>query len=98
MKRHRPVCTQIRQIASEGTHQYPATSKVSFSMYFIYATKNMTIDRTSAWTEIVATAVVVVVVVVVALVVLVLAVVMLVKLKVKQSRYRPRGAQTVPES
>jgi len=61
-------------------------------MYSIYATKNMTIDRTSAWTEIVATAVVVLVVA------LILAVVMLVKLKVKQSRYRTRGAQRVPGS
>jgi hypothetical protein len=42
-------------------------------MYFIYAMKSMTIDRTSAWTEIAATAVVVVV----ALVVLVVAVVVL---------------------
>ena len=58
----------------------------------------MTIDRTSAWTEIVATAVVVVVVVAEALVVLVFAVVMFVKLKIQQSRYRPGVAQRVPES
>jgi len=42
-------------------------------MYFIYATTNMTIDRTSAWTEISVTAVVVVVVVVLAIVLLIVA-------------------------
>jgi hypothetical protein len=57
--------------------------KVSFGMYFIYATKNMTIDRTSSWTEIATTAAVVVVVVLVALVVLVVAVVVLMVVVIK---------------